>query len=798
MTKFLFVLLSLIISGFSEIQGQTNPILRGTVFLGNSSERIAGANIFSVNNKVTATVSDENGNYSLSLEKVDSVLICSFIGMQSDTLRISIRGETAFVNNFRLLSKEKMLETVVVTAGKFEQKLSELSVSMEIIKPSLIESRNTANITEVLAQVPGVTILDGEPQIRSGSGFSFGVGSRVGVLIDGVPILIGDQGRPEWSFLPLENVEQIEVIKGASSVLYGSSSLSGVINIRTTYPKEKAVTKLQTHYGQYDAPSVSESKWWDGAAPIYGFSFLHSERIGKKDNMDIVVGGRILQDHNFIGPPQKVKFLNIPVDTTLEDRDVATRLGRINFGIRYRPEKIKSLSFGINGNFMQSHDNFSLVWLNDSAGLYRALPGTMTISDTKMFYIDPFLTYFSSTGLKHTINFRLFHNDVDNNNNQSNKSSVYYGEYQIHKEFKSIKEFHLTGGLVMNKIKANSELYTFSGNADNSLDNYAAFIQADKKFWNTVSVNAGYRMEYFSLNDSEEVFKPVARAGISWALTKGTFLRGSYGQGYRYPSITEKHIFTSAGGLFVFPNPELKAESSESIEAGIKQGFKIGEFFAYLDVAFFRQKYTNTIEYTYARWIPDSAGFKFVNTGTSYVKGYELSMAGGGKIYRDLSVNLLLGYTYTLPQSDAPNEVYGKDDPGPGFTPTELSYSSTSTDTSNRILKYRFKHTAKGDIEITWKSISIGFSARMFSFMENIDKLFYDLDVPSILPSGIKKYREEHSGETIIYDARIRKKFTKVFSVALLSNNLTNTSYSLRPLKIEAPRTISLQLTADF
>ncbi len=779
-------------------KGQNAALIQGSVFQKDKREKITGANIVCPAQIEILTTSDENGNFTLPLKAGEYLLVCSFIGMHNDTLKISIHNGDTLRQNFYLHPKEEMLEAVVISASKFEQKLSELTVSMEVIKPALIESRNTTNIIQVLDQVPGLNILDGEPQIRSGSGFSFGVGSRVAVLVDGMPVLIGDQGRPEWSFLPIENVEQIEVIKGASSVLYGSSSLSGVINVRTTYPKEKPLTKVESYYGQYSAPSVADAKWWSGAAPLYGFSFLHSERLTKNENIDFVIGGRGLQDHHYIGPPQKVKNLNIPVDTTLTDRDVATRLGRLNFGFRFRPKKIKGLSYGINGNFMLSHDNFSLVWLNDSSGIYRALPGTMTISDTKMYYIDPFIAYFSPGGFKQTLNLRYFHHLADNNNDQSNASNVYYGEYQVHKEFQSLGALHLTGGLIMNNIRANSELYTYSGSNTNSLNNYASFLQADKKFGNSVNLSAGCRVEYFTLNDSEKVIQPIVRGGVSWALTEGTFLRASYGQGYRYPSITEKFIFTSAGGLFVFPNPELKPETSQNLEAGIKQGFKLGKFYGYLDLAAFWQQYNNTIEYTYARWLPDSAGFKFVNTGTSLVHGYEISLAGGGKIFKDVSLNLLLGYTYSLPQSEAPNEVYGVDNPGPGFTPTQLSYSSTSTDTTNRILKYRFLHSAKGDMEITWKSISFGMSVRIFSFMENIDKLFYDLDVPAILPSGIRNYREVHSGTTTIFDARIRKHFTKVFSLAILSTNLSNLSYSLRPLKIEAPRTVSIQLSAEF
>jgi iron complex outermembrane receptor protein len=93
-----------------------------------------------------------------------------------------------------------------------------------------------------------VIVVDNDPQIRAGSGFSFGAGSRVMMLVDDLPILSGDIGRPSWSFLPIENLEQVEVIKGASSVLYGSAALSGVINVRTAYPRLEPRTRA-TAYG---------------------------------------------------------------------------------------------------------------------------------------------------------------------------------------------------------------------------------------------------------------------------------------------------------------------------------------------------------------------------------------------------------------------------------------------------------------------------------------------------------------------------------------------------------------------
>ena len=151
--------------------------------------------------------------------------------------------------NIVMEEKATELGTVVVSAGKFEQKIEDVTVSMEVIMPSMDENKATTNISTVLNQTPGVMIIDTEPQIRGGSGYSFGAGSRVMIMVDDLPILSGDAGRPAWSFLPVENLEQIEIIKGASSVLYGSTALSGVINIRTAYPKDKPLTKINVHSG---------------------------------------------------------------------------------------------------------------------------------------------------------------------------------------------------------------------------------------------------------------------------------------------------------------------------------------------------------------------------------------------------------------------------------------------------------------------------------------------------------------------------------------------------------------------
>ena len=114
---------------------------------------------------------------------------------------------------------------------------------MEVIKPQMIENKNTTEIQTAMEQIPGVNITDGQANIRGGSGWSYGAGSRVLVMVDDMPLISGDAGQVQWKLIATENINQVEVIKGASSVLYGSSALNGVINIRTAFPSKKDIDK---------------------------------------------------------------------------------------------------------------------------------------------------------------------------------------------------------------------------------------------------------------------------------------------------------------------------------------------------------------------------------------------------------------------------------------------------------------------------------------------------------------------------------------------------------------------------
>jgi outer membrane cobalamin receptor len=127
------------------------------------------------------------------------------------------------------------------------------------------------------------------------------------------------------------------------------------------------------------------------------------------------------------------------------------------------------------------------------------------------------------------------------------------------------------------------------------------------------------------------------------------------------------------------------------------------------------------------------------------------------------------------------------------------TYKTTSSDTSG-ILKYRFRHLAKADVELTYDKWSMGVSYRYNSFMINVDRIFIDLDtLYGWLPTGIAKYREERAGKgDFVFDTRISYQVSESAKVAFLINNLLNREYMIRPLQIEAPRTFIMQVTVKL
>ena len=759
---------------------------------------IVGASVIYKKDITIGAVSDDQGNYTLSLPAGNIKLLCKYSGMKSDTSNHLLIEGQVIKHNITLEPYVLEFEQVKVSVGKFDKPLEEQTVTMVVLKPELIENKNTRSIETALDQTPGLNILDGEPQIRGGSGFTFGVGSKVAVMVDDMPMLSGDAGRPEWGFIPVENISQIEVIKGAASVLSGSSALSGSIHIRTAYPKAKPLTKVNLYSGFYSNPSIDGATWWTGVPLISGVNVLHSE---KKGNLDVVLGANVNYDHGYIGAPKPGQYV-IDSISNFTDKQMASQRARLNFNLRYRSKKIKGLNYGVNGNVMVARSNMSFAWLDDSSGLYRAYPGAVFLQDQFIFNLDPFVQFLTETDGRHYLRTRILHADNKRTANQSNSATTYYADYMFQKSYAQLKGIDFIGGITSTFTNSFANIYVGSGSPNNQLLNLSAYTQIEHKVEKLLTLSAGARLEYFQLNNNVTAFKPIFRAGANLKIYQESYLRASFGQGYRFPTITERFIKTGVGNFGVFPNPDLLPESSWNAEVGFKQGIKLGKMLAYLDAAAFWQEYQNTIEYMFGIWdvanAPASfAGFKFLNTGASRVIGIDVSFVGTAKFSKNFELTFMTGYNYIVPKTLNPDYVYAVDDIN-----RQYSYNTTSMDSASQILKYRFLHNIKFDAEATiFSKFSLGVSAKYFSKIVNMDAIIKDFEETTANSGGDKQnirymdYFNSHRFGNWIFDTRLSYTFSPSHKVALIASNILNRSYSLRPLKIEQPRCLMVQYT---
>jgi iron complex outermembrane receptor protein len=296
----------------------------------------------------------------------------------------------------------------------------------------------------------------------------------------------------------------------------------------------------------------------------------------------------------------------------------------------------------------------------------------------------------------------------------------------------------------------------------------------------------------FSFNFKNDTLKlpirPVLRAGVNYQVAKYTFLRASFGQGYRFPSIAEKYISTDLGGLRIFPNVDLKPEHGWSAELGIKQGVKFLGWNGYIDVAGFWTQYYDMMEFTFGIFVPkDSAidikwvGFKSMNVGRARITGIDITFTGDGRIW-NIPTTVLLGYTYT--------------------NPIDLSGDTVTKSTSSNVLKYRYYHSIKGAVEMALGRFHVGASVLFASKIINIDKAFLGPLIPGVpnseLMPGLKDYWADHNKGATILDLRVGFDITETADIGIICKNVFNTEYMSRPGSIMPPRNVAIQCSLSF
>jgi iron complex outermembrane receptor protein len=748
--RYNLIVITIFLSSFLNV-AFAQGIVKGKVFDNNTLEPLHG--VYVIYEKNQGTTSGQDGNFLVKTDTGRLNITFQFIGYKPAERSINLRLNDTIELNVGLDMEIQEIGQIVVSANKTEQRVAELTVSMDVIKSSDFFKTHITDAQELINKTPGIEVLDGQASIRGGSGFSYGVGSRVLALIDGLPVISPDAGNIKWQFLPLENISQVEIIKGASSVLYGSSALNGIINFRTADATNIPNTQFFAETGIYGKPKNKNWVWWNSPIIFSTVSFSHLQKIGKTD---LGLGINLLTDNGY---------------RKYNDE----KLGRISLRFKHHNEKVKGLVYGLNINSGYTVKRDFVLWEDADYGALKQDTSSVSLLHGSFLAIDPYLSYSNTGRFKHDFRIRLqsSNNRFPVRDENNSDAFSFYSEYQLYYRLSDF--INVTAGASENYIKIISNFY-----GDHEGMNIAGFTQLEANPVPRLKMVAGLRVEQNSLDGERDKIVPIFRTGINWQAAEFTFLRGSFGEGYRYPSIAEKHASTTLGSVKIFPNPYVQPESGWSSEVGIKQGILIGKTNGQADLSVFFLQNRNLIEYPFGSY-PDPVtgisglGFRADNVEQSRVYGFELEFTLN-RVYGGLNTTLSGGYTYIYP----------------------VEFNQVTHKNTDIYLKYRRKHSAKISLIASYKKFDLGLSLYVKSKILSIDDVFLnELTRESILPGFYEYWLGDNKGYLLI-DGNLGYNMNKVFNLSLVVKNITNTEYMGRPGDIQPQRNFSLRLSGKF
>jgi len=217
-----------------------------------------------------------------------------------------------FLSSFPLLAfaqeteekeeKEVVLEEVVVTATREKREMSKVPANVTVITEKDIKNSNAKTILDLLRTEEGIVVKDllgiGKAQVDL-RGFGETGPLNTLVLVDGRRVNEIDLSGVDWTQIPLDRVERVEIVRGTGSVLYGDNAVGGVINIITKTPVEKLTARAGTIFGSYGR-FREEASLSGGLENIVGSLFVsYDSTNGYRDNNEFRtrdVGGKIVFD----------------------------------------------------------------------------------------------------------------------------------------------------------------------------------------------------------------------------------------------------------------------------------------------------------------------------------------------------------------------------------------------------------------------------------------------------------------------------------------------------------------------
>lgn len=463
--------------------------------------------------------------------------------------------------------KEVTLEKVVVTATRDEQEIRKIPANVTVITREEIERSNAKTTVDVLKNEVGVVVRDyyGNGKTASIDIRGFGETGLMNtlVLVDGRRVNQIDLSGVDWTQIPLDQIERIEIVRGSGSVLYGDNAVGGVINIITKKPEKPFSAKAEGAIGSYHYHKESGSvggKWGPISAML---NAGYSSTDGYRDNGFLRakdVGGKLIYDLN--------ENISLNFSGSFH-RDDSGMPGGLN--------KADMILLGRKGTThpddkAETDDEYGALGMKAKLWDLGRIEADVSFRTREVgvsyFYSDPL----SSSTYKERINLSTW---------------GFTPKYVLEKSlFNHPNKFILGFDFYKSDSRVDSELYSsFMGVTFTSFDtlevtkkSFGPYLFDEFSIFENLILSLGFRQEWVTYNFSQDSSllkdklrdrEPAWNIGLDYLFSKRSSAFFSIKRSFRFPASDELFQFYPTPKV----NTSLKPQTGYHYEAGIRHSF---------------------------------------------------------------------------------------------------------------------------------------------------------------------------------------------------------------------------------
>ncbi len=624
---FLFALIS--IAAFTHKANSQSFKFQGTVIDSNSHQTIEGVAIQVMSadevGKTYTAITNTNGRFALMLPANSYQFNLSIIGYSQAQLVLTISTETE--KTFELSPVPFSLGEVVVSSFRVNRSVKELPTPLAVIGKYDYQRYSGTTLSNVLATEPGIT-MGGDGVWATNINIRGFAENRLVTLVDGFRVETATDLTASLSMIDVNDIERVEVIKGAQSVLYGTGAMGGIVNIISKdghFASQPYVNgnliggfaSANSSYSSYASVNTGAERWYIKANGTYTEAQNVNTPMGElpnsqftANNLSAKVGFKPLENHLFKAQFQRYWATDVgipggsafPGPATASYSDIGRQLFSANYEVTGISNALASLKLSYFNQYILRD-----VLLFPNIVTEVAVPiGTQRTSPQ----------YFTPTG-EHLTNGLQLQSTWNLGESNTLIAGIDAWERNLRTErekyikvevFNSSGDLMATNNIVRGETPTPKSTFSTAGifvqNESRLLDDKLTLILGGRADGIRTKNEQNFDVDYLIINGNrndsppnqrttfeageQSLFSWSANAGVLYNVATDIDLSANLARSFRAPSLEESFKFIDLGNMVLLGNPSLKSESGYATDLGLriwKQSFtaQLGVFANWID-----------------------------------------------------------------------------------------------------------------------------------------------------------------------------------------------------------------------